>query len=46
MMPETSLNMSDIAKACGFADKSHFTRVFMTVAGSNPGSWRCDHRPR
>ena len=46
MMLETSSNMSDIAKACGFTDKSHFTRVFMRVAGSNPGAWRRDNRPR
>lgn len=46
MMLETSSNMSDIAKACGFTDKSHFTRVFMRVAGSNPGTWRRDNRPR
>jgi AraC-like DNA-binding protein len=45
MMLETSLNISDIAKACGFTDKSHFTRVFMRVAGSNPGAWRRDNRP-
>ena len=46
MMLETSSNMSDIAKACGFTDKSHFTRVFIRVAGSNPGAWRRDNRPQ
>jgi AraC family transcriptional regulator len=46
MMLETSSNMSDIAKSCGFTDKSHFTRVFMRVAGSNPGAWRRDNRLR
>ena len=46
MMLETSSNMSDIAKACGFTDKSHFTLVFMRVAGSNPGAWRRDNRTR
>lgn len=46
MMLETSSNMSDIAKACGFSNKSHFTRVFMRVAGPNPSAWRRDNRPR
>lgn len=46
MMLETSSDISDIAKACGFTDKSHFTRVFIRVAGLNPAAWRRDNRPR
>ncbi len=46
MMLETSSNIADIAKACGFTDKSHFTRVFMRVAGLNPGAWRRDNLPQ
>src|SRR6185436_18144716 len=30
----------DIALACGFADQSHFTRVFTAVMGASPGNWR------
>jgi AraC family transcriptional regulator len=31
---------ADIALACGFANQSHFTRVFGAVAGCPPGEWR------
>ncbi|MEZ2295147.1 helix-turn-helix domain-containing protein [Variovorax sp. RCC_210] len=32
--------LADVAAACGFADQSHFTRVFSQYTGSPPGSWR------
>jgi AraC-like DNA-binding protein len=32
--------LSDIATACGFADQSHFTRVFTSIVGASPGLWR------
>jgi AraC-like DNA-binding protein len=46
MMLETSSDISDIARACGFTDKSHFTRVFLRAAGCHPGAWRRDNRIR
>jgi AraC-like DNA-binding protein len=30
----------EIATACGFADQSHFTRVFTGIVGASPGAWR------
>jgi AraC-like DNA-binding protein len=33
-------SLSDIARACGFADQSHFARVFMRRVGASPGAWR------
>lgn len=33
-------SLADIASACGFADQSHFTRVFTRIVGASPGSWR------
>jgi AraC family transcriptional regulator len=36
--PEVSL--SEVAISCGFADQSHFTRVFSNVVGTSPGHWR------
>src|SRR5687768_3135924 len=36
--PKSSL--ADIAAACGFADQSHFTRVFTSIVGASPGVWR------
>jgi AraC family transcriptional regulator len=35
-----SLSIAEIAVECGFADQSHFTRVFKNVTGTPPGSWR------
>ena len=32
--------LSDIALSCGFADQSHFTRVFSALVGCPPGEWR------
>jgi AraC family transcriptional regulator len=36
--------ISQIAIACGFADQSHFSRVFQRRAGCPPGLWRREHR--
>lgn len=40
LLRDTAMPLSDIAAACGFADQSHFTRVFAKAAGAAPGSWR------
>lgn len=32
--------LAEIAISCGFADQSHFTRVFSTAVGAAPGLWR------
>ncbi len=34
------LSLAQIAYDCGFADQSHFTRVFTTAVGATPGAWR------
>ena len=34
------LSLSEIAATCGFADQSHFTRVFSAEFGVTPGLWR------
>jgi AraC-like DNA-binding protein len=34
------LSLAQIAYDCGFADQSHFTRVFATAVGVTPGAWR------
>lgn len=32
--------LAEVAIACGFADQSHFTRVFSNIVGVTPGNWR------
>lgn len=34
------ISLSEVAISCGFADQSHFTRVFTNVVGTTPGNWR------
>jgi AraC-like DNA-binding protein len=34
------LSLSEIAISAGFANQSHFTRVFSSVVGASPGTWR------
>jgi AraC-like DNA-binding protein len=36
----TGMSLADVALACGFADQSHFTRVFSGATGLPPGAWR------
>jgi AraC family transcriptional regulator len=36
----TTLPLAQIAQMTGFADQSHFTRVFAQLAHSSPGQWR------
>lgn len=32
--------LAEVAIVCGFADQSHFTRVFSSIVGTTPGNWR------
>ena len=40
LMLESDMPLTDVALACGFADQSHFTRVFTGSVGTSPGTWR------
>ena len=40
LLSESSVSISRISLDCGFADQSHFTRVFTRVVGVTPFSWR------
>jgi AraC family transcriptional regulator len=33
-------SLAEVALACGFADQSHFTRMFARSVGVTPGKWR------
>jgi AraC-like DNA-binding protein len=40
LLLEASLDLSQIALACGFFDQSHFTRTFARYERYGPGKWR------
>jgi transcriptional regulator GlxA family with amidase domain len=40
MMLSTSKPLSEIALNCGFADQSHFSRIFSRLLGVGPAAWR------
>jgi AraC-like DNA-binding protein len=40
MMVTTDQPLTAIASRCGFADQSHFGRVFRRLVGPSPGDWR------
>ncbi len=40
LMTDKNLSLAEIALLCGFADQSHFTRVFTAIVGASPGGWR------
>jgi AraC family transcriptional regulator len=45
LMRTRDLSLGDIAFACGFADQSHFTRVFARAERMSPGRWRRSIEP-
>ena len=40
LLRTADLSLAEIALSCGFADQSHFTRVFTAAIGTTPGAWR------
>ena len=40
LLLNSALPIADVADLCGFADQSHFTRVFTNALGVSPGEWR------
>jgi AraC-like DNA-binding protein len=40
MLRSSNEPLADIAVACGFADQSHLTRVFVRYVGATPRRWR------
>ena len=39
-MLKQAIPLAHIASGCGFADQSHFTKVFTQLEGVTPGAWR------
>jgi AraC family transcriptional regulator len=44
MLTSSSTPLVEVAGVCGFADQSHFSRVFARVMGTSPGAWRREYR--
>jgi len=40
MLTDSHRVLADIGLDCGFADQSHFSRIFQRVTGLSPGAWR------
>jgi AraC-like DNA-binding protein len=40
LLTNRAFSLPDVAFSCGFADQSHFTRVFTAMVGVSPGAWR------
>jgi AraC family transcriptional regulator len=36
----SNVSLGEVAAACGFADQSHFTKVFSSIVRLTPGHWR------
>lgn len=43
LLRDSSMNLLEVALACGFTEQSHFTRQFRKVVGVSPGAWRRRH---
>jgi AraC-like DNA-binding protein len=44
MLLDAGRSITEIALDCGFADQSHFTRMFSQLNGVGPAGWRRAHR--
>ncbi len=40
LLRDSKVSLAEIARMCGFADQSHFTRVYTRLCGISPGAWR------
>jgi AraC family transcriptional regulator len=40
LLSGTTVELAEIASACGFVDQSHFGRTFLKSEGCSPGRWR------
>jgi AraC family transcriptional regulator len=40
LLRRADMSLSEIALACGFADRSHLSRIFARQTGKSPGLWR------
>lgn len=46
MLAEGNVSIGDAGAACGFANRSYFSRTFRAYTGKLPGAWRQSHRAK
>ena len=44
LLADSATPLVEVADMCGFADQSHFSRIFARTMGTSPGAWRREHR--
>ncbi|MET0275188.1 MAG: AraC family transcriptional regulator [Phenylobacterium sp.] len=44
LLATTGKSVEQVGAACGFADQSHFTRMFARAVGETPARWRRERR--
>ncbi len=44
LLANSPTSLVQVGAMCGFADQSHFSRVFARMVGCSPGAWRREHR--
>ena len=44
LLTSSETPLVEVAGMCGFADQSHFSRVFARIVGTSPGAWRRQYR--
>ena len=44
LLADPEISLAAVAMESGFADQSHFTRIFGRMTGATPGRWRADRR--
>jgi AraC-like DNA-binding protein len=44
LLTSSATPLVEVAGMCGFADQSHFSRVFARMMGTSPGAWRREYR--
>ena len=43
LLENSQVPLFEVADMCGFADQSHFSRLFARALGKSPGRWRREH---
>jgi len=45
LLRQPQISLAEVSASTGFADQSHFTKVFRQFVGVTPSEFRCQHKP-